>query len=128
MYRFLALLLVFAAAACGGDDAAPETPTNTQPPATNTAAEGVAGARTASPTPSASPTPAGSYTVVDGDTLSEIAARFNTTVDALVSLNELANADEIAVGQVLKVSGSAATTTPGTATATTTTTTTPASN
>ncbi|MEW9501765.1 N-acetylmuramoyl-L-alanine amidase family protein [Jeotgalibacillus marinus] len=44
------------------------------------------------------------YTVQRGDTLSSIARRFNTTVDALVSLNELSEPNLIYVGQTLKVS------------------------
>ena len=41
------------------------------------------------------------YTVQEGDTLSGIAARFDTTVAELVRLNHLANPDLIYVGQVL---------------------------
>lgn len=43
------------------------------------------------------------YTVVRGDTLSEIAVRFNTTVSYLAKLNNIANVDLIYVGQVLKI-------------------------
>ena len=50
------------------------------------------------------------YTVKKGDTLSEIAAAYGTTVDALVSLNGISNPDVINVGQVLKVTGTASTT------------------
>ena len=42
------------------------------------------------------------YTVIPGDTLSEIAAKLNTTVDSLVSLNDIKNRDFILVGQILK--------------------------
>lgn len=52
----------------------------------------------------------GTYTVKSGDTLSEIAATYGTTVDALVSLNGISNPDVINVGQVLKVTGTASTT------------------
>lgn len=41
------------------------------------------------------------YTVRDGDTLSEIAARFSTTTAALVRLNDIKNPDLIFTGQVL---------------------------
>jgi len=41
------------------------------------------------------------YTVVGGDTLAKVAARFGTTVDVLVTANHIANADLIFVGQVL---------------------------
>lgn len=44
-----------------------------------------------------------SYTVVKDDTLQGIAERYNTTVDALVAYNEIENADEIILGQVLQI-------------------------
>ncbi|MBI3286511.1 MAG: LysM peptidoglycan-binding domain-containing protein [Chloroflexi bacterium] len=44
-----------------------------------------------------------SYTVRPGDTLARIAARYNTTVQALVDLNQIANPNLIHVGQVLKI-------------------------
>nr|WP_221320296.1 LysM domain-containing protein [Chitinivorax tropicus] len=43
------------------------------------------------------------YVVARGDTLTKIAAKFNTTVDALASLNHIANPDHISVGQSIKV-------------------------
>lgn len=45
----------------------------------------------------------GTYTVVKGDTLSGIAARFGTTYQHLASINGIANPNLIRVGQVLKV-------------------------
>lgn len=45
-----------------------------------------------------------SYTVVKGDTLTKIAARYDTTVANLVEWNNIANPDYIVIGQVLKVS------------------------
>ena len=50
------------------------------------------------------------YTVQWGDTLYSLALRFNTTVDAIVTLNGLENASYIRVGQVLRISGTASTT------------------
>jgi LysM repeat protein len=47
------------------------------------------------------------YKVVDGDTLSEIASRFKTTVKNLQSLNHLVNPDKLVIGQVLKITGTA---------------------
>ncbi len=44
-----------------------------------------------------------SYKVVSGDTLSEIASKYNTTVAKLVSLNGLKNANYIYVGQTLRI-------------------------
>lgn len=45
------------------------------------------------------------YTVVKGDTLSKLAKRFKTSVQALASLNDIENPNIIRVGQVLKLSG-----------------------
>lgn len=51
-------------------------------------------------------TPTGTtyYRVVAGDTLSEIALRFNTTVENLVQLNNIVNPDLIYTGQLLVIS------------------------
>lgn len=49
------------------------------------------------------PSAASTYTVKKGDTLSAIAKAHNTTVAKLVSLNNLANPDDLAVGQKLKL-------------------------
>ena len=46
------------------------------------------------------------YTVVKGDTLSEIAQKYGTTVDTLVQLNGIKDPNLIVVGQVLKLPGS----------------------
>lgn len=48
---------------------------------------------------------AATYTVKRGDTLSEIALRYGTTVAELVRLNNIADPDFIVIGQVLKLSG-----------------------
>ena len=45
------------------------------------------------------------YTVESGDTLSRIAARYNTTVSELVRLHDITNPDLIYVGEVLRVRG-----------------------
>lgn len=45
------------------------------------------------------------YTVVKGDTLSEIAQKYGTTVDTLVSLNGIKDPNLIITGQVLKLPG-----------------------
>ncbi len=44
-----------------------------------------------------------SYTVMPGDTLGVIAIRFNSTVDAIVKENKLANANDIYAGLILKI-------------------------
>jgi LysM repeat protein len=66
---------------------------------------------TATPSPTQSPTPTPSpsatsgrtYTVKAGDTLSGIASRFGTTTAILMDLNDITNANQIQVGQVLKL-------------------------
>ena len=47
-----------------------------------------------------------SYTVKSGDTLSGIASQYNTTVNQIISLNQLSNPNLIYVGQVLKLKNS----------------------
>ena len=56
-----------------------------------------------SPTPTFTATlsPVKQYTVEPGDNLSSIAEKFGTTVDALVSANNLADRHSLRVGQVL---------------------------
>lgn len=50
------------------------------------------------------------YTVKRGDTLSEIAAKYKTTVSKLASLNGIKNPNIIGVGQKIRISGSSAAT------------------
>lgn len=58
------------------------------------------------------------YTVQAGDTLSGIAAKFNTTIDQLQQLNQLPNINLLTVGQQLKINGQAVQTAQQTSTAT----------
>lgn len=55
------------------------------------------------PTPSPSATSGRTYTVKSGDTLSGIASRFRTTTRILMDLNNITNANQIRVGQKLKL-------------------------
>ena len=64
---------------------------------------------------------ADSYTVQSGDTLSTIASSHNTTVDQLVLRNNIANANQISVGQVLELDATTSTTTTSASTDQTTT-------
>lgn len=43
------------------------------------------------------------YTVKSGDTLSEIAKKFNTTYQEIARKNNIKNPNKIYVGQVLKI-------------------------
>lgn len=113
MYRFIPILFVLAFAGCGGgggDGAKTNTPGPSAAAAFNTVTQDVAGAKTSTPATTPTPTQPDNYTVEAGDTLGEIAARFGTTVEALVSLNGLTDADQIVVGQVLNLKAAAGTT------------------
>lgn len=59
-------------------------------------------AATPVPTPTPVPPPR-TYTVVEGDTLTLIAQRFATTVEALQAANGIEDPDEIVIGQVLVI-------------------------
>ena len=50
---------------------------------------------------------ANTHVVVKGDTLSELAVKYNTTVSKLVQLNNIKNPDLIVIGQVLRLDDSA---------------------
>ena len=103
------------AAACGGDDEAEPTPEPTSSESTPIPTA-TPFARTPEPTIVASPTAEATatqtavvsgeeveYTVEAGDTLFAIAERFDTTVDAIMELNDIEDAALIFVGQVLTV-------------------------
>ena len=57
------------------------------------------------PSQPASPPPGGEYEVLPGDTLSQIAVRFDTSLEELRDANQLANLDLIVPGQRLKIPG-----------------------
>lgn len=122
MRQLIALILILAIAsiACSltaGDDEPTNvprtnfgipTPTATVsgglgaiPSATNTIVSNTG--NTTNPTPCSIRTDWLTYTVVSGDTLSSIAVRSGTTTDALVAANCIGNADDLSVGQVVRV-------------------------
>ena len=62
------------------------------------------GSAPVNPIPDPKPTPRPKlYTVSAGDSLISIASKFKTTVSKIMLLNNLANADRISVGQILKL-------------------------
>jgi peptidoglycan/xylan/chitin deacetylase (PgdA/CDA1 family) len=112
-------IAILLAVACGGEKntptpaasptARPSSPTVALPSPTPTSTPS---ASPVSPTPSgttATPTPtpqtATTYEVRAGDTLFSIARRFATTVEAIVTANNLADPSQIEVGQVLLIPG-----------------------
>ncbi len=113
------LLSLWMVAACGGgggeDTEAPAATPTAIPTATPLAAVPeptiVAGA-------GAAPAPRGetSYIVEAGDTLSAIAERFDTTVEAIMEANELTNPNDVFVDQELTIPGEEAATPTPTAT------------
>ncbi len=121
-----ALLGVFLAVGCGGEDepttvtespTAPEESTALDTPAAADPTETTPGPEaTAAATTEPDPEPAASdgsvYAVEEGDTLSSIAQRFGTTVEALVEANDLDDPDTIFPGDELTIPGLAATETP----------------
>lgn len=64
--------------------------------------------------PTETPTPAGvrKYVVTSGDTLTEIARKFDVPVGDLVAINKLSNVDILSVGQELLIPGGPLTPTP----------------
>ena len=123
MYRLLSLILpgILILAACGGDseevkdDAAPaavattaattvatQAATQAAQAATQAATEVATAAATAVVTPEGD---ISEYTVIEGDNLTTIAARYGLTVDQLRSLNPEVSGDVLWVGQILKVAG-----------------------
>lgn len=120
----LGVLLALAGCAGASPTGTPDDRQAPQPPSgngattvTSTPAPGQAGTDSQSHSPDARPTaspdmpmPAGGlsaegiqYTVQEGDTLSAIALRFDTTVEALAQANNLESPDLIFPGQVLTI-------------------------
>lgn len=100
--RLLISALVPALAACAG--AAVETRPTPQPVVRVTPAptQDVAGTQTALAQRSIpTPTPQGQYIIKAGDTLAKIADDFQTTVEEISALNNIADPNQIEVGQQL---------------------------
>ena len=111
------LAIAAASSACQGISLGKASPTalgpagvtpQPSPSATATAAAVATPSATASPSPAptstAAPSPTSSlvtYTVKAGDTLSDIAAVYGTTVEAIARANSLADPNVLAIGQVL---------------------------
>lgn len=95
----LAATLALAACGGGGDDAAEEAVTPTAPA---TVAQPTEVEQTEPPAPQKEPKTR-TYRVKEGDSLSVIAQRFNTTVKDLVRLNDIDDKHHIREGQKLKV-------------------------
>jgi LysM repeat protein len=86
------------AAASESPIASPTAPPSTAP------TTGPTSAPTPTAAPAASPSPRfRTYRVLSGDTLSAIAARFGTTVQAIADLNNIANPSLLSVGQLLLI-------------------------
>ncbi len=115
----LFLLLIAILPACrrdvsfGEEDTVTLRPTRTPKPAMLTATAKAASTPTPTvvvdtptptPTRAAPETTAVYYTVRSGDTLSAIAAAYGTSVEALIRINGMANADQLSAGQVLQIS------------------------
>ena len=78
------------------------TPTSTAFPPTPSATVEPTQANTSAPTLTAKPA-LQPYTVVEGDTLSQIAARFGTTIDAIQAVNPGINPNRIEISQELLI-------------------------
>ncbi len=94
-------------------------------PGSNSCGSGSSSSGSSGSTTTTTTTQAGSYTVQAGDTLGVIAAKFGTTVSAILTANRLTNPNLIFVGQVLTIPGTTTTTTTPTTPTTGTTPTTP---
>jgi LysM repeat protein len=80
--------------------AAPITSTASSPAASSSVTPTVAASITSTASSPAAPR---TYVVVEGDTLSLIAKRFNTTMEAIMQANQLTNPDFVWIGQVLSI-------------------------
>lgn len=98
-------MLALGVAACGGDDGGGggADQASAPPSEAQTAAAGATVSEQATDGGADGPGGVQTYVVRSGDTLSEIARRFDTRVDALVEANDIADPDVIDVGQELTI-------------------------
>ncbi len=92
--------------------AIPRAVVPTTVPTLNAPAQTQIAATVAAPTTTPTPANLQKYTVEPGDTLSEIARKFDVSVTDLMAINKLTNADILSEGQQLLIPGSALTPTP----------------
>ncbi len=90
----------------------PRAAAPTAVPTLNPTAQTQVAATVSAPTKTPTPANTSKYTVQSGDTLSEIARKFDVSVDDIKALNNLANPDILSEGQVLIIPGSPLTPTP----------------
>ena len=88
----------------GEPSVVPTTDPTSEPEATRASSAPPSAAPSAStPAPSQSVTSGRTYRVKSGDTLSAIAARFDTTTRVLVQLNNISDPSKLKIGQILKL-------------------------
>ena len=98
------IVLALVAAACGGEDGDGDGGQASAPPTeSQSAAADAAASEQAADDGAGGSDGAQTYVVRSGDTLSQIANRFDTTVPALVQANDIADPDVIDVGQELTI-------------------------
>jgi LysM repeat protein len=97
------IVLALVAAACGGEDGDGDGGQASAPPTESQSAAADAAASEQADDGAGGSDGAQTYVVRSGDTLSQIANRFDTTVPALVQANNIADPDVIDVGQELTI-------------------------
>jgi LysM repeat protein len=90
----------------------PRAAVPTSVPTLNPTVQTQVAATVKAPTKTSTPANTQKYTVQSGDTLSEIARKFDVSVDDIKALNNLPNPDILSEGQVLIIPGSPLTPTP----------------
>ena len=104
--RKLLILSIFLATACGTSVSnATPAPINIKPYLTMTPSATAArpdGIVVSAKTPLPSPTPF-TYTIKSGDTLSQIAQKFNVSLNALTAANPNVNPNSMSIGQTIKI-------------------------